>query len=737
MLLFFGRGIGRLMAQAGRKQRILLRAAGASVLALGTIAVVGGAFRGFSPSANVSPVVTEELALETTDEDSRVLSLVNLEPAERAETLEAIASERGSLEQARARYLLAADLIRQGRGGSALPHLEGLEDDYPVLAPAILAQRAQAQTATGDAEAAMATWQRLLDEFPESPMTVEAKEALGAENEALLQEAIARFPAHPRTLQIVLNKLVENPNQPELLLLLARHGVDLPDVTGVLDRLVAEYADQLTPEDWEAIAFAYWENLRYDDAGNAYANATPTAVNLYRAGRGAHIGDRRDDALTYYQQAIQEFPEAPETATAMLRMADLARPPESGLLYLDQVIQRFPDRAGEALLQKSELLDQLSSPDAASQARQTLLTEYSDSAAAAELRWGLAERSVEQGELAAAQTWAAEVIEQNPTSEEAPEAAYWLGKWALDQGNEAAAQARFEAVLQRYPESYYAWRSATMLGWDVGDFTTVRYQQPDVQPLGHRITPPVGSDALIELYKLGQDRDAYAHWQTEFTNAKEPSVSEQFTDGLMRLGVNDNLDGIYMISTLRRRTDPTEQAEYQSLRQQTAYWEALYPFPYMDVVESWAAERQLNPMLVIALMRQESRFEPKIRSVVGAVGLMQVMPSTGEWIAGQIDLTDYNLEDPDDNVKLGTWYLDYTHETYADHSMLAIASYNAGPGNVDDWMNRFGLDDPDRFVEQIPFPETKGYVEAVFENYWNYLRLYNPAIAQQMERLNN
>jgi soluble lytic murein transglycosylase len=366
-----------------------------------------------------------------------------------------------------------------------------------------------------------------------------------------------------------------------------------------------------------------------------------------------------------------------------------------------------------------------------------LLADHSAADAAAELRWGLAERSLERGDLEAAQTWATAVVEQNPTSDVAPEAAFWLGKWALERGDEATATDRFEAVLRRYPESYYAWRSATLLGWEVGEFTTVRYQQPDVQPLGHRLTPPVGSPALVELYKLGQDYDAYAHWQTEFTNATDPSVPEQFTDGLMRLGVNDNLDGIYMISTLRRRTDPAEQADYQTLRQQTAYWEALYPFPYMDVVEKWAAERQLNPMLVIALMRQESRFEPQIRSVAGAVGLMQVMPATGDWIANQIDLTDYDLDDPDDNVKLGTWYLDYTHATYEDHSLLAIASYNAGPGNVDDWMNRFGLDDPDRFVEQIPFPETKGYVEAVFENYWNYLRLYNPAIAKKLEALND
>jgi soluble lytic murein transglycosylase len=113
---------------------------------------------------------------------------------------------------------------------------------------------------------------------------------------------------------------------------------------------------------------------------------------------------------------------------------------------------------------------------------------------------------------------------------------------------------------------------------------------------------------------------------------------------------------------------------------------------------------------------------------------MQVMPGTADWIAQQISLTDFDLNKPDDNLKLGTWYLNYTHEEYGNNSLFAVASYNAGPGNVADWLNRFGFSDPDLFVEQIPFPETKGYVESVFENYWNYLRLYNPQVSEQLTR---
>jgi soluble lytic murein transglycosylase len=114
---------------------------------------------------------------------------------------------------------------------------------------------------------------------------------------------------------------------------------------------------------------------------------------------------------------------------------------------------------------------------------------------------------------------------------------------------------------------------------------------------------------------------------------------------------------------------------------------------------------------------------------------MQVMPETAEWVASQIDLKQYNLEDPQDNIKLGTWYLDFTHREYDNNSLFAVASYNAGPGSVADWITRFGFNDPDKFVEEIPFPETKGYVEAVFENYWNYLRLYNPDISQQLAQV--
>jgi soluble lytic murein transglycosylase len=246
-----------------------------------------------------------------------------------------------------------------------------------------------------------------------------------------------------------------------------------------------------------------------------------------------------------------------------------------------------------------------------------------------------------------------------------------------------------------------------------------------------RPLPPAGSETFKELYLLGQNRDAWLQWQTEFQNKIQPTVAEQFTEGLMRLAKGENLIGIDEISKLEDREIPAELAQYQTLSKQITYWQARYPFPYLREIEKWSTERKLNPLLVTALMRQESRFEAKIKSVADATGLMQVLPSTAKWIAPQIkvDFKNINLENPNDNIMLGTWYLGHTHDQYNNNSLLAIASYNAGPGNVSKWLQTLTTQDPDEFVEQIPFDETKNYVRQVFGNYWNYLRLYNPEIS--------
>jgi soluble lytic murein transglycosylase len=636
-----------------------------------------------------------------------------------------------SLDRSRARYLLAQEALETDPA-KALNWLENLDQEYPVLAPHILSLQAQAWERLDNGEKAEATWQTLIEDHPDSPISAEAFYALGQDDPSYQDRLLAQWPAHPLAMELTLKRLEQNPNDLDLLLRVARHGLYTYKIHEVLERLEEDHARQLAAEDWQAIAFAHWEKLNYEGAAKAYAKAPPTAQNLYRAARSFQISDRVAKAQSYYQQLLQAFPNAPDTALGLKRLAQLTenRDYKQALKYWDTLYRTFPHAAGEALLEKADVLDQLGSQASARQARQSVLNQHSDSDAAGEFRWERAQALAQGGDRAQAAKLAQSIPLLNPHSEIAPKAGFWAGRWWQEEGEVTQARQSFETVLRQHPESYYAWRSAVFLNLPVGNFNTVWQRQPQVKAVDYRAVPPAGSELLQELYQLGQDGTAWRLWQVEFTNAMEPTVAEQFTDGLIRNSVGDYLDGMFMLNSLAWRDLPEDRAEYQQLRQQPGFWTTLYPFAFGDTVQDWSGQRRLNPLLVTALMRQESRFMPGIVSSAGATGLMQVMPSTGEWVASQVGLTDYQLNDPDDSVNLGTWYLNYTHQEWDGNSMLAVASYNAGPGNVADWLQRFNLSDPDRFVEQIPFPETQGYVEAVFENYWNYLRLYNPEVSQ-------
>lgn len=719
----------------------LLGIAGATMLGAGMVFALADA-AGWLPGRQYGqnePTDIEPAASMGVDADSLLGALALQSPAQRKDALAEIAAQSSSADQARARYLLADDLIAQGQAAEAVPLLETLSEDYPELEAYTRVQLGKAQKGSGDTQVAQETWKTVLQKHRDQPATAEALYQLGQQQPEYWEQLLQRFPAHPRSVEVAIEKLANSAqtssNKKELLMLVSRHGLYRPDIVSYVDRLVENYGEQLSTEEWQDIGFAYWENLAYKAAGKAYGKAPASPQTLYRAARGTQLGgEQRATAIAYYTRLNSQFPEAPETGLGLIRLSGLV-PKEAALPLLDQVVERFPDRAGEALAEKALILESLGSPETATQVRKLILSRYSQSEEAAELRSQYARTAGQSGNWSGALQWADQLLQENSDSDLAAEIGFWSGKWALRAGQTENAAQRFEQVIRDYPDAYFAWRSAISLGWQVGDFRTVRSFQPDILLPASRQPLPAGSATLQELYLLGQDRDAWALWQVEFENPQDPSVEEQFTDGVLRVGAGDNLDGIFMLSSLEWRDDADEQATYQALQQHPAYWQTLYPFPYANLIATWSAKRNLNPLLVTALIRQESRFEPQIRSVVGATGLMQVMPDTADWIKDRTDIASYNLDDPASNIKLGTWYLDYTHEEYGNNSLYAVASYNAGPGNVDDWIARRNYTDEDDFADKIPFPETKGYIRSVFGGYWNYLRLYNPDIARRVETL--
>lgn len=651
--------------------------------------------------------------------------------------LQTLANQGQGIDRYRARYLLATKL--QGdQPQQALGWLKTLDQDYPLLAPAVLSLRANLQDQVGQPQEAQVTWTTLLRNYPQSPLSAEALYGLGKTDVSYEEQLLSQWPAHPLSVEVALQRLDNNPDDLPRLLQVARYGYYTFNFLEVLDRLRQNHGDQLSPDDWEALGFGYWEKQDYQGAAEAYAKSTATALTLYRAGRSYQNIGEGAKARSFYERLVREFPQDPDTAWGLKRLATLVEQSDrrQALDLWQQLYERFPQEQPLALLEKSNLLKDLGSQKSAQEAQKSILSQHSTSETAAELRWQFAQEAVNQSDWNQATRWVEGLQRENPDSAIVAQASFEAGQWWQQLGNSRKAQAQFAWVLRYQPDSYYAWRSALQLGLAVGDFTTLwrthppvpALQDPNPIPAGTALNLPSGSPLLKELHRLGQGRSAWRLWQVEFTQRQTPSVHDQFTDGLIRFGVGDYLDGLFMLNSLAWRDDPQEQATYAALREQPGYGQTLYPLLFRESIYTWSQDRDLNPLLVIALMRQESRFMPGIVSGAGAVGLMQVMPDTAAWIAGQTDIGDYALNDPDDSVKLGTWYLNYTHEEWQGNSLLAVASYNAGPGNVADWVQRFGFSQPDRFVEQIPFPETRNYVESVFANYWNYLRLYDPDV---------
>lgn len=154
----------------------------------------------------------------------------------------------------------------------------------------------------------------------------------------------------------------------------------------------------------------------------------------------------------------------------------------------------------------------------------------------------------------------------------------------------------------------------------------------------------------------------------------------------------------------------------------------LFPFPYRPQVVAAAGRNGLDPRLVLAVVRAESGFRPDAVSDEGAVGLMQLTPSTAAWVAGQRRLgatvTPADLRDPAYNLASGAWYLAWLLRQFGGRLPVAVAAYNAGPTTVRGWLDAGRWNGRRSDADAIPYPETRGFVRRVLGGYAVYRTLY-------------
>lgn len=145
----------------------------------------------------------------------------------------------------------------------------------------------------------------------------------------------------------------------------------------------------------------------------------------------------------------------------------------------------------------------------------------------------------------------------------------------------------------------------------------------------------------------------------------------------------------------------------------------VYRKDYSEYVEKYSKIYEVDEKLIYAIIKNESNFDNQAVSSVGAVGLMQIMESTAEDVAKDLQIEEYDLHSPEDNIKIGTKYFSYLLEKYEKPS-LALAAYNAGFGNVDNWIKDGIIKSDGSDYENIPYKETNMYVRKILRDYEIY-----------------
>jgi soluble lytic murein transglycosylase len=300
-----------------------------------------------------------------------------------------------------------------------------------------------------------------------------------------------------------------------------------------------------------------------------------------------------------------------------------------------------------------------------------------------------------------------------PRGEHALPALYWGGRARAEMGDSAGAAALYRSVRQSARDSYYALLASERLGepfWPLPMGPTPGDSPAAAQRVGGWMQ---GIDLLREagfpdeasaeadrvVARAGGDR------ATRYALA-EALAERGYSQRAIRIGL-----GLQGGQPLNRRL----------LR-------ILYPFPYRTLITEEARDRELDPFVTAALIRQESMFEARITSHVGARGLMQIMPATGRRLAEAVGLEQWDQEvlyHPEINVHLGTHYVAQHWENYDGSLPSIFSAYNAGAHRVERWSEFPEYGNDELFTERIPFRETRDYVRILTRNRALYQGLYS------------
>jgi len=469
-----------------------------------------------------------------------------------------------------------------------------------------------------------------------------------------------------------------------------------------------------TPADRLQLADSFYELRRNEEAHEAYDAALAVGLSSKDARRA-----RRQVASTLFR--LRRYPEAAEAYRAV------GREPEARIQHARAVARAGDVDTAVGMLEKlarslrgsyadrsrylAALLLESQPPNPRASAHFARLAQSArDGGIRRDSRWRLAWAAYSTGTYPEAlyHLEALERATQDPIAR--LQARYWRAR-TLEHLGDPRATELFEAIAAEYPLTYYGWRSAGRLGFR--EVAAVEGQPP--RRASARIRP-VELERVRALIEAGLESDARD--EVAILARRSLSFGDRLELAELATDAGDaNRAQRLVVDAYQEPLARGPQPGFEEL------WWLAWPWVLPEDVGS---DAPVDAELVYAVMREESGYRPKVVSLVGARGLLQIMPETGQRLASDLGIPfePDDLFDPEVNVRLGSYYLSKLSRRFSGRDSAAIGSYNAGPEAVARWLDERGTLEDDEWVETIPYSQTRSYVKRVLRSQWAYRTLY-------------
>ncbi len=673
-----------------------------------------------------------------------------------------------------ATLMLARALDQANDCGSAIPYYQKYLSQEATLSGMALGWLAHCQATTGQPEEAIDTYQRAVEATTDVSVRVGYHEQIAALYESLgdYESAVAQYDAILKVAQIE-----------EYRARIEFQAGRALAAWGKTDQAHVRY--RRTVDRYPQAEYAYFSLIDLLDAGVVVDEFQRGLIDY-------HAGSKHPDAYGAAIEAFDRYLTSGQPAKAdealyrkALSQRALDRYPEA-LASLDRLIVGYPQSSWlvRAWLEKGATLALMDDIEGAVRTYQDLAAFFPSDELAPEALWRAARLRDSQGNRTEAVTLYKRVQAEFPASDNAQESLWRAGLRLYQAGDPGGAAALWQALAEKYPKSAYRVKALYWLGkvaktpaekdryWDQvlnatpGEYYALRVQQirageslTTTRMILGPVEPPAwdADRAQTEILSWLQG------WTQVPAGTKLASLPAKIArsddlrqaERLLSIGLRRQALNAYDRVRAAVWQDPVALAQMalyfheqgfhglaaRSAARLASLWPGgtlakaptslrhlAYPLAYADLLSREAQAYDLDPLLLAALIRQESLFEPVAESYAGARGLGQVMPATGEGIARNLSMDGFVLDDlyrPWVSVRFGAYYLSLQLSRFDNQVLMGLAAYNGGPGNTLNWQAAGG-DDLDLFVEVITASQSRIYLQRVYEQYLIYEELYRP-----------